>query len=213
MRRSEKRLLDAIRSGSVENAEFFSRAGKPLQERTVVHGFLRVVGIEHVDGDIIKRGPEPIDVWFADARFQVTEIMDPNRPRDREMRQQAERVKAARSLDDLWESGTITSKPIQPDAALELVVERAKEKAVHYAGDCSGIDLLVYVNLRGRHLYPTSPFNPAPELRAQKWRSVSLVMERFGIVLLANSSAPKFLHDSVGKSIEWGGIDSIFAWA
>lgn len=116
--------------------------------------------LSHADGDIIKQGPELIAVWFGDARFQVTEVMYPARPRDREIRERAVRARKARRIDDLMERGTITSDPMKPQAVLELIVQRAREKAGHYAGRCAGIDLLVYVNLRGHHLYPTGPFPP-----------------------------------------------------
>jgi putative endonuclease (uncharacterized protein DUF1780) len=212
MASSEKEVLDALRAGWDEAEQLFSREGKPLQERIAVHGFLRVLGVEHAASDIIKRGPEPIDVWFQDARFQVTEIMHPPRPRDLEIRQRAVRARTARRLEDMMESGTITSDPMTPQGVLELVYERAAEKAAHYAGQCSGIDLLAYVNLRRRHLYPTGPFPEVPDLQALGWRSVSLVMERFAIVLSAGSTAPAFLRDPVGKGAEWQGLDSVFDW-
>jgi hypothetical protein len=160
---SEKELLEDMRKGWDRTVKLFSRAGKPLQETTAVHGLLRVLGIQHTAANIIKRGPEPVDVWFHDARFQVTEILHPERPRDKEIRQRAARVSTASHLEELMEPGTITSDPMQPQAVLDLVIERAREKADHYAGQCSGIDLLVYVNLRGHHLYPTAPF-PHPPL-------------------------------------------------
>jgi len=201
-----------MRRGFDEAAELFSRSGKPLQERTAVHGLLRVLGIEHADGDIIKQGPEPVDVWFGDARFQVTEVMYPARPRDREIRERAVRARKARRFDELMERGTITSDPMEPQAVQQLVAQRAREKAGHYAGRCAGIDLLVYVNLHGYHLYPTGPFPPAPELEALGWRSVSLILERFAIVLTADRSAPAFLCYHAGKGVEWGGLDSVFDW-
>lgn len=212
MPRSQKQLLEAMRSGWDQTVKLFSRAGKPWQETTAVHGLLRVLGIEHAAGDIIKRGPEPVDVWFQDARFQVTEILHPERPRDKEIRQRAARASIATRLEDLVEPGTITSDPMEPQAVLELVIERAREKAAHYAGRCSDIDLLVYVNLRGHHLYPAGPFPLVPQLSAQGWRSVSLVMERFAIVLTADSSAPKFLRERVTEGVEWHGLDSVFDW-
>jgi hypothetical protein len=178
-----------------------------------VHGFLRVLGVEHADGEIIKCGPEPVDVWFRDARFQVTEIIYPPRARDLEIRQRAERARTARRLEELMEPGTITSEPMGPQGVLELVVERAKVKADHYAGQCAGVDLLAYLNLRGRHLYPVDPFPRAPELEEMGWRSVSLIMERFGIVLAVGRSAPKFLRDRVGEGAEWPGSDSVFLWS
>ena len=212
MPRSQREMLDAMRGGWDEAAQLFSRDGKPLQERTAVHGFLRALGIEHARHEIIKQGPEPIDVWFRDARLQVTEIMYPARPRDREIRQRAERARSARHIEDLMEPGTITSEPMGPQAVSDLVIQRAAQKAAHYAGQCAGVDLLAYVNMHGHHLYPVGPFSPAPQLDARGWRSVSLVMERFAIVLSATSSAPEFVRDRLGEGAEWQDIDSVFDW-
>jgi len=212
MPRSEKDLLKAMSAEWAETEKLFSRAGKPLQERTAVHGLLRVLGIVHTAEEIIKQGPEPIDVWFQDARFQITEIMYPQRARDKEIRESAQRATKAQSLRDLWEPGTITSTPMEPQAVVNLVVERASEKARHYSGQCMNIDLLVYLNLRRYHLYPIRPFPPVPELEALCWRSVSLIMERFAIVLSAADSAPKFLRDRVGEGVEWPRLDSVFDW-
>lgn len=90
------------------------------------------------------------------------------------------------------EPGTITSEPMEPQGVLEFVCERARDKAAHYARQCWTIDLLVYLNLHRRHLYPIGPFPDARDLEALGWRSVSLVMERFAIVLSAHSTAPPF---------------------
>jgi hypothetical protein len=103
MSRKERELLDRLRQGWDEAEKLFSREGKPLQERTAVHGLLRVLRIKHTDADFIKQGPEPIDVWFEEAHFQVTEIMDPAPPRDLEIRRSAERARAARRIEDLME--------------------------------------------------------------------------------------------------------------
>jgi len=97
MSRKERELLDRLRQGWDEAEKLFSREGKPLQERTAVHGLLRVLRIKHTDADFIKQGPEPIDVWFEEAHFQVTEIMD------LEIRRSAERARAARRIEDLME--------------------------------------------------------------------------------------------------------------
>jgi hypothetical protein len=108
---TEQDSLDTLRDEAAEAEELFSNAGQGLQERTAVAGFLRVLGIEFRENEIIKRGPEPIDVWFRDARFQVTELIDQRRPRNLEIAQRANRIRKAKSLKELSEPEIISSRP------------------------------------------------------------------------------------------------------
>jgi Putative endonuclease, protein of unknown function (DUF1780) len=78
---SEREILEKLRRDAEEAEALFSNAGQHLQERTVLAGLLRALGVDFQEQEIVKCGPEPIDVWFRDARFQVTEILDPGRPR------------------------------------------------------------------------------------------------------------------------------------
>lgn len=200
---TEQEYLKALRDKAAEAEALFSNAGQQLQERTAVAGFLRVLGVEFLETEIIKRGPEPIDIWFRDARFQVTEILDKSRQRNREISERAERFKKAKSLDDLMEPGSISSEPIAPRELVGRVSARSNAKAGRYGQSCHGIDLLIYVNLKRRHVYPLGPFPPLPESARLCWRSVSVVMEHFAIVLWAAADAPSFLVQCLGKGMIW----------
>jgi hypothetical protein len=211
MRKSEREILEKLRGSAEETVALFSNTGQGLQERIVVAGLLRVFGIEFSEDEIVKRGPEPIDVWFREARFQVTEILDRGRPRNLEIRQRSMRARHAESLRELVEPGVISSRPIAPDELLALVLKRCREKAQRYAGDCSDIDLLIYVNLQRRHLYPSGPFPEATAaLGSFGWRSVSLIMEPFAVVLRAADNAPAFLIGRGAEAVFWQGLDSVF---
>jgi hypothetical protein len=111
---TEQEYLKALRDEAAEAGALFSNGGQAQQERTAVAGFLRVLGVEFQEDEIIKRGPEPVDVWFRDARFQVTEILDEGRPRNREIRARARRFKEAESFRELIEPGIISSQPMAP---------------------------------------------------------------------------------------------------
>ncbi|PRD43136.1 hypothetical protein C5748_13095 [Phyllobacterium phragmitis] len=86
MSNSEKEYLKRLSRDAEEAVELFSNEGQELQERTAVAGLLRVLGLDYREEEITKRGPEPIDAWFRDARFQVTEILDKDRPRNLEIK-------------------------------------------------------------------------------------------------------------------------------
>jgi hypothetical protein len=100
---------------------------------------------------------------------------------------------------------------MSPDELVTRVSERAKEKAQRYAGGCGGVDLLVYVNLRGRHIFPLQPL-PRFSVEARAcWRSVSVIMEYFAAVFWAADNAPAFLVQGRGQAFRWDkGLDSVF---
>jgi hypothetical protein len=207
----EQEILAKLRQESADAKSLFSNSGSALRERTIVAGFLRVLDIEFHEDEIIKRGPEPVDVWFRDARFQVTEILDEGRPRNREIKQRAGRITKAKSLEELIEPGLISSLPMSTDELVGLVSARAREKEQRYGGDCSGIDLLVYVNLLGRHVFPSESLPQFPKEGHACWRSVSVIVEHFGAVLWAADDAPTFLVQRREQAFRWTqGPDSVF---
>jgi hypothetical protein len=210
MAESEKRILNRLRVDAARAASLFSNAGQELQERTAVAGLLRTLRIDFKKSDIVKRGPEPIDIWFRDARFQVTELLDRDRRRNSEVKERSVRISKARRLSDLIEPGTVTSDPITPRELTKIVSERATEKQRKYGNNCLDIDLLVYVNLHRRHLFPTAPFPKTTDELFDGWRSVSVIMERFAMVLWASPTAPQFIQKRTGKPCTWTKLESVF---
>lgn len=210
MTKSEQDVLDELRRDAEDAQKLFSNRGQDTQERTVVAGLLRVLGVKFREEEIIKRGPEPIDVWFREARFQVTEILDEGRTRNRELKQRTERIKSATSLQDLVQPGIISSNPITPEELFTLVLDRCQEKAQRYGRASNTIDLLIYVNLHGRHLYPQGPLPDVSALASVGWRSVSVIMEKFAAILFTSRDAPEFLCERSGQVICWPGLESVF---
>jgi hypothetical protein len=207
--KTEREILNELRQEGEDAQELFSNSGLGLRERLTVAGLLRVLGIDFRPDEIVKRGPEPIDVWFRDARFQVTEVLDAGRPRNREMRKRAERFRSATSLRKLSEPGIIESHPILVEELASIVWERAREKAQRYVGDVGGIDLLVYVNLSGRHIFPARAVpKPPPDV---PWRSVSAILEGSAAIFWATDEAPPFLIERRYEVVPWSyGPDSVF---
>ncbi|MGE8943114.1 DUF1780 domain-containing protein [Leptospira interrogans] len=211
MNDTESEVLQAIRLNTDETCALFSNAGLKWRERTTVRGFLRALRINHDDREIIKRGPEPVDVHFRQARFQVTEILDKGRRRSFELKQRSRRANNADCLLDLANPWA-PSRAMPPDELLALVTERSIEKARRYQTSLTGIDLLIYVNLQNRHFYPEPPFLEASFLAASGWRSVSMVMGQCGIVLWAEIDAPACLSERVGSvQVSPTHDDSLFA--
>ena len=65
------------------------------KERRIVAGFLNVLKIQYEDCEIQKKGPEPIDIWFRCARFQVMESLDEKRRRDAKIRKREDNLRGA----------------------------------------------------------------------------------------------------------------------
>ena len=207
---SERRILNQLKADAIRTESLFANAGQTAQERTVVAGLLRVFGVGFDLRELVKQGPEPIDVWFRDARFQVTEVLDSGRRRNAEIKERADRIKNAQSLKELIEPGTIYSRPITPAELVALAAERATAKAQKYAGSCGDIDLLIYINLQRRHVYPSGPFPSDLNPAFMAWRSISIIMEGFSIVLWASNDAPGFIVERVGLSLSWDRLESVF---
>lgn len=77
----ERLYLRRLVADAEEAISFFSTARKPERERTVCKAFLRCIGIDFSADEITSIRSDPPDVAFRDGRFEVTEILDENRPR------------------------------------------------------------------------------------------------------------------------------------
>jgi len=84
------------------------------------------------------------------------------------------------------------------------VADRLNEKFCALGGlsGCRGIDALVYVNLRHRHLWPAE-FDAKSvglsRVRSQGWRSVSVLMLPYGVVFFSREDGPEFIRTIQGE--------------
>jgi hypothetical protein len=82
-------------------------------------------------------------------------------------------------------------------------VEALGRKASRYGtGVCSQLDALIYLDLKGQHLWPLEDASDGKSIEqaaAQGWRSVSVLFPPYGSVLCAQDSAPLFLKDVAGQ--------------
>lgn len=213
MGRYDEEYLAELRRHAAETRTLLSNAQKPERERMVVRAFLRCVGEPFTDGEILADQPEPVDIAFRAARFQVMDIVG-DWKRGGDWRERERRYENAKSVSDVTEPWT-DSNPMSFDDVSRAIAEGLTEKASHYGiKNCSGLDVLVYVDLKGRHLWPLEPALSAEVARIlekQGWRSASMLFVPYGAVLLAQADAPSFLQDKAGLILnEWPHCDGWF---
>lgn len=188
-----------------DSRTLFSNAHKLDRERMVCRAFLRCIGVPFTEEEIRKGQNEPVDIAFRSASFQITEILDEDRRRGNELSALDKKLRQANCASDFLEPWK-TSVPISFEDAAGLVARRLGEKSTKLGGatGCRGIDALAYVNLRGRHLVPTCISDDCAELtavRAQGWRSASILMIPYGIVWFASDGSPGFLTETQGRML------------
>ena len=134
-----------------------------------------------------------------------------SRPRDAALRLAPGR--AARAVGTAWPPAGGAGGHAPEGAAQKCLlnflsaVDALKEKSEKYSKrhiSCSEIDALVYVNLRGTCLARASEgveteVVETENLDIQGWRSVSIVIAPYAVVLTATSTAPKFIRERVGQ--------------
>ena len=203
----DTQALDRMRRG-------YEQAGPDLsdhecKERTTVAGFLRVLKVPYKNCEIRKEGPEPIDVRFREACFQVTEILDEDRRRDAELREQQKKIGNAKTLMELWKPAqpgrdSLSSTACSPECYFSVILSRSQDKLKTYGRVDEDIDLLVYINQRSTHLYPKEPWPDPTPLMQHGWRSVAFVGGGpYARVLYAKENAPAFLREAVGETYFW----------
>lgn len=200
MDRSDEEHLEALRTHAADTLLYLSDRQKPERERAVCRAFLRCIGVSFGEHEIIAPGPEPTDVSFHEARFQVCELLEKGRRRGDEWKAKQELWNRARSIEDVL-------LPWKPPAAMSLpdlmstVTVALEGKAYKYGtAQCRGLDALVYVNLTAtRFLHPLNAPSEVSRLRGQGWRSVLLLFPPYGIVACASASAPGFLRSIAGQ--------------
>src|SRR3990172_12236151 len=86
MDRDEAEYLRGLQEHVAGTRRIFSNKMKPERERMVCRAFLRCLGIASDDKEVITSDTEPIDVIFRSAKFQIRELMEPDRKRGDELK-------------------------------------------------------------------------------------------------------------------------------
>jgi hypothetical protein len=198
--RRPKWKKDAIASLEASIA-FFSNANKLNREKYVVTRLLEALGVDFHENELTA-AEEPADVKFRKARFQVKEVMQAERQRMTEYVEELARVRKAKRRTELLTQYA----PI--DASLREIVDRSVERSrqlVHKYGprERQNLDLVCYFNFLGVHEVLASFDTPTQV----DFRSLSVVSNRFRLVLYAQSGAPPFLRDNIERVCEVNPID------
>ena len=208
----DTQVLDEMRQNVEKAGQDLNN--QPLMERTTVAGLLNVLRIEHEDCGIKKEKEQdsPIDVHFREACFQVTAILDEDRKRNAELREQQKKIGNARTLMELRElvqpgSDSLSPTACSPECYFSVILSRSQKKLEKYKRrkyNLGAIDLLVYINQQSTHLYPKEPWPDPTPLMQHGWRSVAFIGGGpYARVLYANENAPAFLREAVGETYFW----------
>jgi Putative endonuclease, protein of unknown function (DUF1780) len=182
---------------------------KPERERMVCRGFLRCLGVQFQEDEILAPYTEPIDVAFRSANFQIRELMEPNRKRGDELKEFQHTVQNATSLEDVM---TPCSPPrsISFQKLVNEVTDALVEKVAKYGKGCMDL-ALVYIDLEQRYLDAKSNMPTLSRLQSQGWRSVSALFPPYSVVFLADPKAPDFVLTNSGQALSrWGDWDTLF---
>lgn len=213
MNQHDERYIAELRRHATETLSLLSNPQKPERERMVVRAFLRCIGERFSDCEIQAGQPEPVDITYRAALFQVMDIVG-DRKRGQDWRERERRYQNATCVSDVTGPWT-HSNPMSFDEVSRAMAEGLTEKASRYGlKNCSEVDVLVYVDLKGRHLWPldsTLNSEVARILGEQGWRSASMLFVPYGTVLVAQPDAPSFLRDRAGFILnEWPACDGWF---
>lgn len=202
--------LEQLRQHAQDTRTFFSNKAKPERERAVCRAFLRTIGINFDNSEVISSKIDPPDVVFRTAQFEVREMLEPGRKRGDEWKAKEARYKSVTSLDKLLQPAFWPTPTTLPELVPD-VVAALTDKANKYGDGCRNLDVLVYVNLQEKYLMANSPAPRVEQLKVQGWRSVVLLFPPYGVVLFANAGAPDFLAAKPpGQFAEWQDIESLF---
>ena len=180
------------------------KESKIEREKSIAVAFLRSIGIKLQKSDLLVPSDDPPDIIYNDASFEIMEVIASGRRRGDEWKSRLSKYQNAHTVQDMME-------PYSPrmDIPLSDVVNAASielERKANRYSICPDLDALVYITYLDRSLDLDSQFPDCSKLKLQGWRSVSLYFDPVGVVLLANSNAPRFLSDRQGRCFrEWEG--------
>lgn len=184
-----KQHVEAIK----ESIHFFSNECQKDREIWVTRNFLSLLNVEYSENEVQPSLEEPSDVIFRDARFQVKEILDKDRKRGDEYKEELLKAEKATVLSDLLES--YSPQMITCDDVAALVVNRASKLNRKYGPfERAAIDLLFYFNLQDVHVKGDIICDvDFYSSKISTWRSVSVYTGDCAFVLHVSEKAPDFL--------------------
>jgi len=196
----ERKYVEELRKLREEKVRLLSN--KKWCEKTLCGEFLSRVGLDFNEREIIEvfEKDEPPDIKFKSSNFEVMYIVG-NRKIDKETKDSLKQAKEAKSIDDTL----FVYEPLERITFTylnKIIAQGLTKKRNHYdPNTLSTLDALVYVRLRQFPDINSDFPDDLSELTSQGWRSVSVVINEYALVIYANSSAPDFLRNIEKKLI------------
>jgi len=191
-------IIKGIIEDLEESVDFFSNKNKKERELWIVKEFLKTLGINFGEKDFKTGCDEPIDISFRNANFQVKELLDKDRKRHREFKDDLKKAKNADHLSELIEPYNARNK-----ITLQEIIDCTLKLLNNYFIDpkeSQRIDLLVYENLTH---YGISYYNYTLPEKFTMWRSFSIVGNgKWCCVFSAENNAPDFIKSNSFKIIK-----------
>lgn len=190
---TDEEFIAEIVKAREESVAFFDSEKRAERELWVVNEFLTNLNLPYASTEMVHVKDDPPDVCFRDAQFEIKEILDMDRRRHAEYKALLAKARAATSPRDLLEH--YEPRDMTYTEICVVIDDRVTALAKKYGKSSrKQLDLLFYVNFDDVHGYIQRPLPPPEQFASSGFRSVSFVCGRIAGVLMANSSAPDFLH-------------------
>jgi len=211
MHPDEAKYLKDLHDYAAETRRLFSSKMKPERERMVCRAFLRCLGVQFQEDEILAPCEEPVDVAFRSAKFQIRELMEPDRRRGDELKNFQDAVQNATSIEDVM-LPYLPPRPLSLQDLVDKVTEALRDKVAKYGKGCKDLDALVYVDLENRCLDVKTNISNLAKLKSQGWRSVSVLFPPHGIIFHAHpKDGPNFILAYSGRALSrWDDWDTLF---
>jgi len=185
--------VEALRA----SVEFFSSKMKQDRELWAAREFLEYLGVTVEPTELSPSEDEPPDVLYSEARFEIKEVLDPERRRGAEYKEALKKAESAKHPKELLEPYSPRSVTI--DEAVARVAEASGRCKHKYApAVIRQLDLLFYFNFQEcgviGHQLPRAGL-----VSGLQWRSISVVGNDCAFVVCANEDAPDFIRSACGK--------------
>lgn len=201
---NEKKFLRRLANEAEDTVSLLSNARKCERERRVCAAFLRCAGVSFFATDLTCPKHEPPDVCFRqEAEFEVKMLLGGRKIHD-ELKAIARHRRNARCIDEVLEPA-VQPQPLSFVDLLQVVVDELN-KQTYDPQTRAALDILLYVNLKGRFLDSQSPVPDTAAIEKMGFRSVSVLLPPYAWVVTAMASAPAFLRERIGR-IQHCGMD------
>ena len=174
-----------------ESVVYFGVKNKEKRERWVARAFIRNLNIPFEDTEAQSPAQDPPDVVFRDAKFEIKEILEEDRRRHKEYKEELAHARTINDPQELLTQYTPVDKTITD--IYQLCLDRTLTLTKYPTAVREATDLLYYVNLQHVMGLIDAPFPDTSELQALGWRSVSFVKGFHSCVLTTNTDTPDFL--------------------